>query len=321
MIDLSIVIVSWNVCHLLRRCLLSILESGGADGGGTQYEGPFRFQIVVVDNDSSDGSVQMVQDEFPGVQLVENHSNPGFAAANNQGIARAQGRYLLLLNPDTEVLDASLSSLMEFADANPAVGLIGPELLNTDGSVQSSRRRFPTIITAIFESTWLEPWAPRCVLGRFFVHDRSDDVVQDVDWVQGAALFTRREVVEQVGGMDERFFMYSEELDWCRRIKAAGWRIVYYPEATILHRGGKSSDQVVAARHVYFQTSKILYYRKYYGPLVSELLRIFLLGNYVCQLGLESVKWLVGHRRPLRSERIAAYRRVLRSGLRGHSPG
>jgi hypothetical protein len=144
--------------------------------------------------------------------------------------------------------------------------------------------------------------------------------VQEVDWVQGAALLLRREVIEEVGGFDEDFFMYSEELDWCRRIKEAGWRIVYLPKARIVHHEGKSSEQVVPARHIYFQSSKVHYARKYHGALVAELLRLWLLGQYLWQLGTEGAKWLVGHRRSLRASRVAAYRRVLRSGLRQRGP-
>jgi GT2 family glycosyltransferase len=222
----------------------------------------------------------------------------------------------LLLNPDTEIVDGALSDMVTFADAHPRVGMVGPQLLNPDGSVQSSRRRFPNLTTAFFESTWLQPYAPRLVLDRYYVRDRPDDETQDVDWITGAAMLARRDAIEEVGPVDEAFFMYSEELDWCRRFREAGWRVVYLPAAQIVHHAGKSSEQVVAARHVHFHTSKVRYFRKYHGPLIAEMLRWFLLANYVWQLGLEGTKWLVGHKRPLRAERIAAYRRVLGSRLR-----
>ena len=162
----------------------------------------------------------------------------------------------------------------------------------------------------------MEPYAPHHVLGRYHVRDRLDDATQDVDWVTGAALLARQEAIQQVGPMDVGFFMYSEELDWCRRFREAGWRVVYLPAARIIHHVGKSSEQVVAARHIHFQTSKVRYFRKYHGALAAEVLRLFLLGNYVWQLGLEGVKWLVSHKRPMRAQRIAAYRQVLRSKLR-----
>jgi GT2 family glycosyltransferase len=315
MVDLSIVVVSWNVRDLLRQCLRSI--------NAHQLTG--KLETIVVDNVSTDGSAEMVRSEFPDVQLIVNAENRGFPAANNQGIAIAQGRYVLILNPDTEVLDDALQTLVAHADANPDVGVIGPQLLNAPdaggrSSVQSSRRRFPTLATAILESTWLQPWAPHRLLQRYYVRDQPDDVTLDVDWVMGAALLARRKAIEQVGTMDEGFFMYSEELDWCKRFKDAGWRVVYLPTAQIIHYGGKSSDQVVTARHIHFQTSKVRYFYKHHGRVTGELLRWFLLGNYTWQLGLEGLKWLAGHKRALREERVAAYRQVLRSRLLSKKP-
>lgn len=304
--DLSVIIVNWNVRDLLRRCLESVFAS---PFGGS-------LEVLVVDNASADGSGEMVRTEFPQVHLIANAENRGFPAANNQGLALARGRYILLLNPDTEVVGDALQAMVAFADAHPDVGVVGPQLLNPDGSVQSSRRRFPTLATALWESTWLQPYAPRRLLERYYVLDRPDDEIQDVDWVTGAALMVRREAVEEVGPLDEGFFMYSEELDWCRRFREAGWRVVYLPTARIVHHVGKSSEQVLPARHIHFQTSKVRYFRKYHGPLAAEALRLFLLGNYLWQIGVEGAKWLLGHKRSLRAGRIAAYCQVLRSGLR-----
>jgi len=301
--DLSVIIVNWNVRALLRRCLHSILARPH----------PCSLEVIVVDNGSTDGSAEMVRTEFPQAHLIANPDNRGFTAANNQGLTVARGRYVLLLNPDTEVVGDALETMVTFADAHSDVGVVGPQLLNPDGTVQSSRRRFPTLATALFESTWLQPYAPHRLLARYYVLDRPDDEVQDVDWVTGAALMARREAVEQVGPLDEGFFMYSEELDWCRRFRAAGWRVVYLPTARVIHHEGKSSEQVLPARHIHFQTSKIRYFRKYHGPAAAEVLRLVLLGNYLWQIGLEGAKWLLGHKRPLRAERIAAYRQVVRS--------
>jgi N-acetylglucosaminyl-diphospho-decaprenol L-rhamnosyltransferase len=304
MVDISVVIVSWNVRDLLRQCLRSILDAG------------YSIEVIVVDNASADGSVEMVRAEFPAVHVIANAENRGFPAANNQGIAVARGRCVLLLNSDAEVVGDALATMVAFADEHPDVGVVGPQLLDPDGSVQSSRRRFPTLATAFFESTWLQPCAPRRLLERYYVCDQPDDAVQDVDWVQGAALMARREAIAQVGPMDAGYFMYSEELDWCRRFREAGWRVVYLPTAQVVHYGGKSSEQVLPARHIHFQTSKVRYFRQYHGFVAAEALRLFLLGNYAWQLGLEAFKWLVGHERPLRASRIAAYRQVLRSRLR-----
>jgi hypothetical protein len=169
---------------------------------------------------------------------------------------------------------------------------------------------------ALFESTLLELWWPTNPWAqRYRLADRADDVDQEVDWVVGACLLVRGEVLDRVGGFDEGFFMYSEELDLCRRIRAAGWTVAFLPQALVVHHEGKSSEQVVPVRHIRFQTSKVRYFRKYHGRLVSGLLRCFLLGTYVYQVAEESLKWLVGHKRELRAARVEAYRQVLRSLL------
>jgi N-acetylglucosaminyl-diphospho-decaprenol L-rhamnosyltransferase len=306
--DLSIVIVSWNVRELLRRCLESIANRKSQIAN-------YKYEIVVVDNASSDGSAEMVRSEFPHVRLVANRTNRGFTGGNNDGLALACGRYVMLLNPDTEVLNDALATMIAYADARPQVGAVGPQLLYPDGSIQSSRRRFPSLCTAMLESTWLQPLAPAGLLRHYYALDLPDDRAAEVDWVTGAALLVRREAIEEVGVLDEEFFMYSEELDWCKRIKDAGWQIVYLPEAQVVHHEGKSSEQVAPQRHVYFQTSKVHYFRKHHGKLAASVLRAHLLALYAWQLGLEAAKWAIGHKRELRRERVRAYVHLLRSGL------
>jgi len=258
-----------------------------------------------------------VQAAFPQVQLIVNATNRGFAAANNQAIAQCSGRYVMLLNPDTEVVGEALTTLLDYMDDHPQVGVTGPQLRYADGHLQSSRRRFPTPLTGFFESTLLQQWFPRNRwLGRYYVLDRQDDAISEVDWLVGAALVVRREAIEQAGPLDEGYFMYSEEMEWCRRIKACGWRVVYLPAATIIHHEGRSSEQVVAARHIHFQASKLRYYRQAHGRAWAAALRAFLVASYAYQWALEGAKWLVGHKRPLRAERLQAYGQVLRSGLR-----
>lgn len=312
--DLSIVIVSWNVRELLRRCLDSICSP--LNRREEQGERPLTTEVIVVDNASTDGSAALVAAEFPQVRLIANAENRGFTGGNNQGIAVSRGRYVMLLNPDTEVVGDALAAMVAYMDSRPEVGVLGPQLLYPDGSVQSSRRRFPTFGTALFESTWLQSWAPPGLLERYYVLDRRDDETSEVDWVMGACLVVRREVIERVGGLDEGFFMYSDEPDWCKRIKDAGWKVVYFPGARVIHHEGKSSEQVVPARHIYFQTSKVRYFRKYHGPLAAGALRFFLLALYGQQLVLEATKAVLGHKRPLRRQRVAAYWQVLRSGLK-----
>ena len=320
MVDLSIVIVSWNVRDLLRRCLQSVVtEARPSPDDGVFCIGDWEVEILLVDNASTDGSSEMVRDEFPQIQLIANDENRGFTAANNQGLALSQGRHLLLLNPDTEIVGDALETMIDYAQANGEVGALGPRLLNTDGSPQSSRRRFPTYSTALIESTVVQEWwDDNHILSRYYMADTPEDAIQTVDWVVGACLLVRRQAYEQVGGLDEGFFMYSEELDWCRRIKNAGWEIVYLPTATIIHHEGRSSEQVVPARHIYFQSSKVRYFRKHHGAFQAETLRWYLLLTYAYQAARESLKWLIGHKRPMRAERVRAYRQVLRSGLRGN---
>jgi GT2 family glycosyltransferase len=305
MLDLSIIIVNWNVRDLLRDCLRSI------DAG----RGGLALEVIVVDSASTDGSAEMVTTEFPWVRLIARPDNVGFPRGNNIGLAQAQGRYLLLLNPDTRVIGEALPVMVEHLSAEPDIGALGPQLLNTDGSVQSSRRRFPTLATGFFEGTWLEGLAPG-VLRRYYALDLPDDAKSDVDWLNGACIMIPRRVYDEVGGMDEAYFMYSEELDWCRRIKTAGWRVVYYPQAQILHHYGKSSEQAVMARHINFQRAKLRYYRKYHGWAQTFILRLFLLLVYAWQLVLELVKGALGSKRELRRDRVRTYAQVLRSGLR-----
>ena len=333
--NLSIIIVSWNVKELLRQCLVSVgagrdaLESSlqadapSASGNGTrrplEQEGEdaiaLAVEVIVVDSASTDGSAEMVAAEFPWARLLPQTENVGFTRGNNIGLAQAQGRYLLLLNPDAQVVGAALTQMVDYLEAHPAVGALGPQLLYPDGSIQSSRRRFPTLATGFFESTWLQPLAPRSLLRRYYVQDRPDDTTSEVDWVMGACLMVRREAYKQVGPLDEGYFMYSEEMEWQRRIKEAGWKVVYYPAAQVIHHEGKSSEQVAAQRHIYFQRSKLRYFYQYHGRMAAGVLRSFLLANYAWQLGVEAAKGIVGHKRPLRRQRVAAYWQVLKTGL------
>jgi hypothetical protein len=293
--------------------------------------------VIVVDNASTDDSAGMVREWFPQVYLIANDENLGFTRGNNQALrtlgfdhwrleirdCRSGGtedaslpRYVLLLNPDTEIADDALVTMIEFMDSHPDVGVVGPQLRFPDGTIQSSRRRFPSLATAFLESTVVQQgWPNNPITHRYYVLDQPDDAIQDVDWVVGACLMARREAIAEVGLLDEDFFMYSEELDWCRRIKNRGWRVVYLPTAQVIHHEGKSSEQVVPARHIYFQRSKVRYFRKHHGRPAATVLRLFLLASYAYQLVLEAGKWLLGHKRSLRRERVAAYWQVIRSGL------
>jgi N-acetylglucosaminyl-diphospho-decaprenol L-rhamnosyltransferase len=329
--DITVIIVSWNVRDLLRSCLNSLLASPGirwdhhtVDGdpagtGSTAARQPLTGEVIVVDNASADGSVSMVAEEFPWVRLIASPENLGFTAGNNRAIPQSRSRYVLFLNPDTEVTGDALAAMVACLEDRPEIGVLGPELRYGDGSLQSSRRRFPTLMTALFESTPLawhwsgNPWARRYHM---------DDVpppaggIQRVDWVVGAAFLVRREVIEQVGGFDEGYFMYSEELDWCRRAVGAGWQVAFLAGAQVVHYEGRSSEQIAGAREIRFQTSKVRYFRKVHGALAGEMLRAAVLAMFCFEWALEGVKRLLGSRRDLRRERMAAYGMLLKSGLR-----
>lgn len=303
---LSVIIVSWNTRELLRACLDSLLPAP---------EG-LALQILVVDNGSQDGTPAMVRESFPAVELLESGRNLGFSAGNNLALARARGRYLMLLNPDTIVHEGALTTLVAFLADHPNAGLVGPQIRYADGSLQPSRHRFPTLLTLFVASTPLH--APlRALLGSYYLSG-TPETAQLVGWLSGAALLLRREVYEQVGGLDERFFMYFEETDWQRRIRAAGWSIWYVPAARITHYEDGSSGQVRALRLLRFNRSRLLYVAKWHGAIWGRWLRGWLALLYGVEWLKEAVKWLLGHRRPLRRARMGAYAALVGRGMRLH---
>jgi GT2 family glycosyltransferase len=310
--DLAIIIVSWNVRDLLRCCVravLASLESSGLD-----------YCVVVVDNASHDGTPAMLRAEFPQVELLEAGANLGFVRGNNvalrwlgfgtpAAVAGLTPDTVLLLNPDTEPLGDALPRLVAYLREHPQVVAVGPRLRYADGSLQSSRRCFPTRLTFFWESTLLErwwsgnPWARR-----YHCADRSATEEQVVDWLVGAALVVRGAAIARAGLLDERFFMYSEELEWQQRLGAP---VVYLPSAEIVHHEGRSSEQVPVARHVHFQRSRLLLAELWYGRIFAAVLRGFLRLTYLWELLIESGKHLLGHRRALRRQRIGVYAAVL----------
>jgi GT2 family glycosyltransferase len=230
--DVSIISVTWNSQGFIRNCLDSIFL----------LRDRVRCEIIIVDNGSSDETVKIVREFYPEVNLIENKTNSGYAKGNNQGMEQAQGRYLLLLNPDTQLLDNSLSSMSELMDGNPRIGALGPKLLNPDRSTQASCREFPRFSTLIWEFTGLSRLFPNSkTFGGWRMGYFAFDQPKEVDQPMGSCLMLRRETLEQVGSFDEKLSMFFNDVDLCYRMKQAGWKIYFHPEAQVIHHKGAST--------------------------------------------------------------------------------
>jgi hypothetical protein len=244
-VDCSVVIVNYNTEALLAECLASLEADAGPEAA---------VEVIVVDN-SATLRASGLHKRFPWVYLVENRENVGFARASNQGLHLARGRNLLLLNPDTRLRPGAIDALIRHLDAHPEAGVVAPRLLNADGSLQYSCRRFPGLLTVFFgRYSLLTRFLPQNPVSRDYLYlDWDHAAVREVDWVSGACLMVRREVMEHVGPLDEGYFLFVEDMDWCRRIWDAGWRVVYAPQAIVTHLIGASrgpvSPRVVLARH------------------------------------------------------------------------
>ena len=303
---ISVIIVNWNTRDLLARALEAVAVSAG----------DLPHEVIVVDNGSTDGSLELLRDRYPAVRVIANPHNLGFAAANNQGLAIARGRAYLLLNSDAAPEPAAIPALWAALAERPRAGGVGPRLLNADGTTQSSRRRFPTPAMLLVESTPVGRLRPaRGLVRAFHMDDVPDTAPQAVDWLMGACLLVRREAVAAAGPLDDRFFMYAEEVEWQWRIRRAGWEVWYWPAARVLHDGGRSSERDLPARHIAFQASRVLLTRRLYGPAAAEVVRAWLLLLDGWQLGLEAAKWALRHKPGLRRQRVALYAAVLRSRL------
>ena len=252
--DLSIIIVNWNTREMLRDCLQSVFDTA-AD---------ITFDVWVVDNGSSDDSQQMVRDAFPQVELIANQDNKGFAGANNQALSRAKGRHVLLLNSDTLVHGDVLSASVRYLDDNPDVGAMGCRVLNTDGTLQITGSQVPSLLNLSLQATGLNR-LPGGFFDRFQMvrWDRRD--ARDLDVIFGGYLMVRRSVIEQVGLLDDAFFFYGEETDWCFRIAKGGWRLVLAPVGEITHFGGGSVKKLNHKRNIMLSEGTIRFHRKHYG--------------------------------------------------------
>jgi N-acetylglucosaminyl-diphospho-decaprenol L-rhamnosyltransferase len=285
LLDLSIVIVNWNTRDLLRDCLTSVYAS----------EGDFAFQVVVVDNCSQDGSISMVRDEFPLVHLIESEINGGYAYANNLGLRRLVARYYLLLNADTMLPPHALQEMLQFMDTHAEAGIAGPKLVMSNGSLDlACRRGFPTVENSCYKLFGLSRLFPKSRrFGAYNLTYLDPDETSEVDSVVGAFMMVRGEVVEEVGGLDEEFFMYAEDLDWALRAKQAGWKVYYYPEVTVLHYKRQSSDQNRNRARYEFWRAMYVFYRKHYAAETPFLIHYLVLGGLVLRGGRRLMQEMV----------------------------
>lgn len=300
-VDVSVVIVSWNTADLLRTCLVSLLQDTSA----------IQIETIVVDNASADGSAGMVAREFPEAHLIVNPRNEGFAAANNRGLSQARGRYLLLLNSDTVMLSGALEGMVRYMDAHGRVGALGPRILNDDRSVQLSAHDFPRLDHDAVVLLEVKHWPvvgdlARRYARRVYAPDRQE--TREVDWVVGACLLLRREALEEIGLLDERYFFFFEEPDLCMRLRQRNWSTVFLASSEIVHRGGQSRARVPAASLIWYYRGLLRYYR-----LHRSRRRYLLVRSGVAIGALGQVIWrLLWRPRDLESHNVlAAYARIL----------
>ncbi len=265
---ISVVVVSWNTKQLLKDCISSLMVELGSLG--------LESEIFVIDNDSKDGSGEMIANEFPSVNLIQNTENVGFGRACNQGIEKSLGEYVFLLNPDTVVLPGSIAQLLEFADQHPKLGIVAPQLLNTDGTVQRSCRAFPSISGMFYELSGLSRIFPNVKRFREYkMLDFDHKHLMQVDQPEGAGLLIPKRVLDEVGTFDENFFMLFEEVDLCFRIKKAGWEIWFNPDSKITHHYGQSIKKVKAKMIIHSHKGMYYYWSKHHNNWYYQLFKPF----------------------------------------------
>jgi len=259
--DISVVIVNWNTRALLAECIAAVEQEAAA----------VAHDIWVVDNGSTDDSVAMLRRDFPHVQVIESQINLGFAGANNLAMQRSEGRYLLLLNTDAILTPGSLLTLLELAETTPRAGIVGAHLLNPDGTFQASYTDFPTL----WQEFLILSTIGRRLHGRWYPSHAAEEAkgAQRGDYVEGACLLVRRAALAEVGGLDEGYFMYAEEVDWCKRMAGAGWEVWYAPAAKVIHIGGASSTNRKTSREADLYRSRVRYFRIHHGRLWAEMLK------------------------------------------------
>ena len=274
-VNLSIVVLNYNTREHLRACLQSVVAEGSTSLSG----GPIEAEVLVVDNASSDGSADMVAAEFAWASLIRSPHNGGFAFGNNQALRRARGDAILLLNPDTSMPPGGIAGLLDVLRRNPEAGIVGPKLLRPNGSMHlACRRSFPTPSIAFFRMSGLSRlYARNPRFGRYNLTFVDPDLPIEVESVCGACMLVRRAVIQRIGLLDERFFMYGEDLDWCLRTREAGWTVRYEPSVVVQHQHGAASRKRALRTTYHFFRAMDLFYRKHYvhryHPLVTGVVR------------------------------------------------
>ena len=278
--DMSIVLVCWNNLSYLEPCLESLYES----------EMKSTFDVVVVDNGSTDGSQEMLREKYPQIQIIQNDHNVGLGKASNQGIVATDGRHVLLLNNDTIVNGPSLDAMVNFLDANPAAAAVGGRLLNPDGSVQACYNDFPNLREEFFIASRLGEF-----LWDGYPGNINEDQMCSVSWLGSACLMVRRAAFDDVGLLDEEYFIYGDEADLQYRLKQAGWEIYFLPEVTTIHFGGRSMNRWGRRKMVY--RGHMLFYRKNYGKMQTTALRTMLGGMSLAKIVMWSAAGLLPNNR------------------------
>ena len=287
---ISIVIVNYRVKDLLKECLNSILSSKDKMGN----------EIIVIDNNSKDGSVELLKREFSEVGLIENRQNKGFSFACNQGIRKSSGEYILLLNPDTIFPQTGFELMMEFMDSNQDVGICGSKMVDDRGDLLYSCRSFPSFLTSISSSqSILERIFPGNPLSRkYLLKDINHSRIQEVDWVSGSCLFARKKMLDQIGLLDEDFFIYVEDVDLCYRAHKAGWKVFYFPQVTFIHRVAQSTSQDSFKSKLEHHRSMWIFAKKHFHPNI--LLRGIIFFGILVRLIFISFSYII-YRRGKRS--------------------
>ncbi|HLF87998.1 MAG TPA: glycosyltransferase family 2 protein [Anaerolineales bacterium] len=286
---ISIVIVNWNTRELLGKCLTSIYSSMPSG----------ELEIWVVDNASTDNSCEMVKQLFPAVNIIENQTNTGFAQANNQAVQCSNAKFVLLLNPDTELMPGALEKLVSFIQASPRTGAVGPRTLNPDKSLQTSCFPTPTLSREFWRLFHLDKFR---TFGVYDMERWETHSGRKVDILLGACLLIRKEALDEVGLLSEEYFMYTEEVDICYRLGQRGWELYWIPEAEIIHYGGQSTRQVSRQMFIHLYQSKLLFFKKHHGNVSAFLYKLILLFASLVRLSLTPIAYL--SRSSLREKRL-----------------